>query len=177
MDLTIKSKHSLKHHQQSNSCSKEQQQQQQQSFTKSSVLYSNSVISDITEDNDGDDDEDWHVIVAETTKSNVLTIKVPYGLVAGDSFLVTELNGDVFTVIVPTNAHAGCLIEVVLPINTNNINYERNIEKNKIALSALGFGGVIGCYILGPIVGFLAGTSLAYATSKQGKIGDYYIYQ
>jgi hypothetical protein len=95
-----------------------------------------------------------------------MKIRIPRGLRTGDTFIVTQDDGRVFTVVIPEGAIPGGEIEVIVPdeITTAQGTTDEISLKKSTAGAALA-GAVVGTLILGPIGGLVLAGGAAYATT------------
>lgn len=117
-------------------------------------------------------------VTCETTK-----VVVPTGLMPGDTFIYTPENGRSISVVVPENARAGTVLNIVIPDevlaeadvpNNRPAGEDRsNIKLSKATIGAAVVGGLIGAVVLGPIGAVVLGGGAAYASTRpNGKIGN-----
>ena len=101
--------------------------------------------------------------------SSYVRIRIPDGLRVGDTFVVTQDDGRVFTVVVPEGAFPGCELEVVVPETAQSSgpypppNEEMHVKKSTAGAAVA--GAVVGAIVLGPVGALLLAGGAAYATT------------
>lgn len=123
--------------------------------------------------------------VATPSTICAITVQVPEGLKAGDSFPVSAPSrsgsGDItFRAIVPEGMYGGCFIDVYVPedgsdeavVGTPSAERNRNtVCLKKSTVGAAIAGGVVGVLLMGTVGGFILAGGAVAAASNSGKIG------
>lgn len=118
----------------------------------------------------GDLEPDELLPRAETVGDQIMKVEVPEGKFAGDTFIVTTPDGQMFSVKVPEDAVAGSYIDIIVPGSIQE-STKPTVTLKKSTVGAVLTAGAVGL-VLGPIGALvMAGGALA-AVSSQGKVGE-----